>query len=116
MNLPWLSYTPQAELVLFCFFGYGMQQFWSPSYGNTSWTLPFSPHWHVGGVFLTGAGALLLGACSSPPSSRPREATATVVDSRPVLPVEVIASPQQPRANVRLNSRPPGLVTRASSR
>ncbi|MFG2311385.1 APC family permease [Streptomyces sp. NPDC048566] len=31
-------------------------------YGSTSWTLPFPPHWHLGGVFVTGVGALLLGA------------------------------------------------------
>ena len=48
-------------VILFIFFGYGINQYWSPSYGSTSWTLPFSPHWHIGGVFLTGAGALVLG-------------------------------------------------------
>ena len=31
-----------------------------PDYGTTSWTLPFPPHWQVGGVFLTGIGSLLL--------------------------------------------------------
>ncbi|MGW2521693.1 APC family permease [Streptomyces sp. NPDC001617] len=31
-------------------------------YGSTSWTLPFPPHWQLGGVFITGIGALLLGA------------------------------------------------------
>ncbi|MET7301927.1 APC family permease [Embleya sp. NPDC005575] len=31
-------------------------------YGTTYWTLPFPPHWQLGGVFLTGIGALLLGA------------------------------------------------------
>lgn len=36
-------------------------KFWDPAYGNTSWTLPFYPDWHIGGVFLTGAGALILG-------------------------------------------------------
>jgi amino acid transporter len=30
-------------------------------YGSTSWTLPFPPHWQLGGVFVTGIGALLLG-------------------------------------------------------
>ncbi|WP_406288930.1 APC family permease [Embleya sp. NBC_00896] len=30
-------------------------------YGTTYWTLPFPPHWALGGVFLTGIGALLLG-------------------------------------------------------
>ncbi len=28
---------------------------------TTSWTMPFSPHWEIGGIFLTGIGALLLG-------------------------------------------------------
>jgi hypothetical protein len=27
----------------------------------TSWKLPFPPHWEIGGIFLTGIGALLLG-------------------------------------------------------
>ncbi len=27
----------------------------------TSWTMPFAPHWEIGGIFLTGVGALLLG-------------------------------------------------------
>ncbi|OPC83935.1 amino acid transporter [Embleya scabrispora] len=31
-------------------------------YGTTYWSLPFAPHWQLGGVFLTGIGALLLGA------------------------------------------------------
>jgi hypothetical protein len=48
-------------LVLFAFFIYGAKQFWSASYGNTSWLLPFFPHWRIGGVFLTGIGALVLG-------------------------------------------------------
>jgi len=28
---------------------------------TTFWTLPFAPHWAIGGIFLTGIGALLLG-------------------------------------------------------
>jgi len=28
---------------------------------TTSWTMPFPPHWAIGGIFLTGIGALLLG-------------------------------------------------------
>ena len=27
----------------------------------TYWTLPFPPHWKIGGVFLTGIGALVVG-------------------------------------------------------
>jgi amino acid transporter len=50
-----------GALVLFVFFFYGAQQFWSASYGSTFWTLPFPPHWEIGGVFLTGIGALVVG-------------------------------------------------------
>jgi len=28
---------------------------------TTSWTLPFPPHWSIGGIFLTGIGSLVLG-------------------------------------------------------
>jgi hypothetical protein len=28
---------------------------------TTSWRMPFAPHWAIGGIFLTGIGALLLG-------------------------------------------------------
>ncbi|GAA4476108.1 APC family permease [Rhodococcus olei] len=30
-------------------------------YGETSWTLPFAPHWQVGGVFLLGVGSMAAG-------------------------------------------------------
>ncbi|MFF0814290.1 APC family permease [Rhodococcus sp. NPDC003318] len=30
-------------------------------YGETHWTLPFAPHWQIGGVFLLGVGSMLLG-------------------------------------------------------
>ena len=30
-------------------------------YGLSYWTMPFSPHWKIGGIFLTGIGTLLLG-------------------------------------------------------
>ena len=50
-----------GALILFFFFFYGAKQFWSKNYGSTFWTLPFSPHWQIGGVFLTGIGALVLG-------------------------------------------------------
>ncbi|EME16082.1 amino acid permease [Rhodococcus triatomae BKS 15-14] len=32
-----------------------------PEYGETYWTLPFAPHWQVGGVFILGVGSMLLG-------------------------------------------------------
>ena len=50
-----------GAIILFAFFGYACHVFWAADYGNTFWTLPFSPHWAIGGVFLTGVGALLLG-------------------------------------------------------
>ena len=34
---------------------------WNPVNSYTSWTLPFSPHWHIGGVFIIGVGVILLG-------------------------------------------------------
>ncbi|QNS07984.1 APC family permease [Streptomyces xanthii] len=34
---------------------------WDPVNSYTSWTLPVPPHWHIGGVFVIGAGTLLLG-------------------------------------------------------
>jgi amino acid transporter len=34
---------------------------WDPANSATSWTLPFPPHWHVGGTFVIGVGAILLG-------------------------------------------------------
>src|SRR5258708_39375682 len=50
-----------GALILFGFFGYACHVFWAADYGNTFWTMPFSPHWAIGGVFLTGIGALVLG-------------------------------------------------------
>ena len=50
-----------GALILFTFFVYGAYQFWNPTYGFTQWQMPFSPHWHIGGVFLTGVGSLVLG-------------------------------------------------------
>jgi amino acid transporter len=50
-----------GALMLFAFFGYGAYQYWSTDYGETYWTLPFPPHWAIGGVFLTGVGSLVLG-------------------------------------------------------
>ncbi|MBF6237032.1 APC family permease [Nocardia otitidiscaviarum] len=34
---------------------------WQADYGDSAWTLPFPPHWQIGGVFLLGVGTLLLG-------------------------------------------------------
>ncbi len=49
-------------VLLLYFFVDACAVYAAPDYGSTSWTLPFAPHWHLGGVFVIGIGALLLGA------------------------------------------------------
>jgi amino acid transporter len=34
---------------------------WNAETGYTSWTLPFAPHWQIGGIFVLGVGAMALG-------------------------------------------------------
>jgi hypothetical protein len=51
-----------GAITLTFFFIKGINNFWDYTYGSTYWTLPFSPHWKIGGVFLTGIGALVVGA------------------------------------------------------
>jgi amino acid transporter len=41
--------------------GWFLKTHWDPANSMTSWTLPIAPHWHVGGVFIIGVGALVLG-------------------------------------------------------
>ncbi len=48
-------------LILAAFFVYGAYEDWGYMYGLSYWTMPFSPHWKIGGIFLTGIGTLLLG-------------------------------------------------------
>ena len=50
-----------GALSLTYFFFKGAKDFWNYTYGLTYWTLPFSPHWKIGGVFLTGIGSLVVG-------------------------------------------------------
>jgi amino acid transporter len=47
--------------MLFAAGGWSLRNDWSPASSYTSWTLPFGPHWHVGGVFLIGTGAFVCG-------------------------------------------------------
>lgn len=49
-------------LMLLYFFVNACFVYAAADYGSTSWTLPFPPHRQLGGVFVTGVGALLLGA------------------------------------------------------
>jgi len=48
-------------LLLLYFFVNACRVYSAADYGSTSWTLPVAPHWHLGGVFVTGIGALLIG-------------------------------------------------------
>ena len=50
-----------GALILLTAFVRAAIDYASPDYGTTSWTLPFPPHWHLGGVFLTGIGSLVVG-------------------------------------------------------
>ena len=47
--------------MLFAAGAWSLKNDWSPASSYTSWTLPFAPHWHVGGVFLIGTGAFACG-------------------------------------------------------
>jgi hypothetical protein len=51
--------------MLFFALAWSAKDDWNWSGGDgasyTSWTMPFSPHWQIGGVFLLGFGSLLLG-------------------------------------------------------
>ncbi|MEU3463946.1 APC family permease [Streptomyces sp. NPDC006733] len=49
-------------VLLLYFFVNACVVYSAADYGSTSWTMPFPPHWQLGGVFVTGIGALLLGA------------------------------------------------------
>ncbi|WP_369248176.1 APC family permease [Streptomyces sp. R41] len=49
-------------VLLLYFFVNACRVYSAADYGSTSWTLPFPPHRQLGGVFVTGIGALLLGA------------------------------------------------------
>ena len=48
-------------LVLAAFFVFGLYEDWKAVNSQSTWLMPFSPHWRIGGIFLTGVGALALG-------------------------------------------------------
>jgi amino acid transporter len=61
-SLVWKGLAPLVGgVVLFVFFVYSAYLDWAPGATRTSWAMPFSPHWRVGGVFLIGVGGLALG-------------------------------------------------------
>lgn len=59
----WLRLTLPAigGLTLVAAGLWSLKNDWDPANSYTSWTLPFAPHWRVGGVFVIGVGTLLLG-------------------------------------------------------
>jgi amino acid transporter len=48
-------------IILFYCMGYNFWFYWKATNSYTSWSMPFPPHWDLGGVFLLDAGVLLLG-------------------------------------------------------
>ena len=47
--------------ILYGFLAYDIWFDWSPVQSYTSWTMQFSPHWHIGGVFIIGVLSALVG-------------------------------------------------------
>ncbi len=48
-------------VLLFFAVGWTVVTVWAPDAGFTSWTMPFAPHWEIGGVFLIGVGSMAIG-------------------------------------------------------
>jgi amino acid transporter len=75
---------------------FSFYHYWNPTNSYTSWTLPFSPHWHIGGVFLIDLAALVLGVVLMLVYSgiRPRYFRGEVLNkSTPTLVPESIGTP-----------------------
>jgi len=47
--------------ILYAFLAYDIWLDWDPIQSFTSWTMPFSPHWHIGGVFIIGVASFVVG-------------------------------------------------------
>jgi amino acid transporter len=50
-----------GSLILTFFFGYGCYYYWQAANSNTFWTLPFPPHWAIGGIFFSGVLSIAFG-------------------------------------------------------
>jgi amino acid transporter len=48
-------------VIMYTIMAWSLYHDWNPANSDTSWTLPFSPHWHIGGVFVIDAISLLVG-------------------------------------------------------
>ncbi len=61
-------------LMLFGALGYNLWYYWNPTHSTTSWTVPFWPHWHMGGVFVIEMITILIGVVLMVTFSRARPA------------------------------------------
>ena len=48
-------------MILYGFLFYDIWLDWDPVQSYTSWTMQFSPHWHIGGVFIIGVASAIVG-------------------------------------------------------
>jgi amino acid transporter len=48
-------------VLLWAFLAYDVWLDWDPVQSYTSWTMQFSPHWHIGGVFIIGVASAVVG-------------------------------------------------------
>jgi amino acid transporter len=48
-------------VILWAAMIWSFYHYWNAVNSYTTWTLPFSPHWQIGGVFLIDLGAVILG-------------------------------------------------------
>lgn len=57
----WIVLPALGGLTLLAAGVWSLRNDWDPANSQTSWTLPFAPHWQVGGVFVIGVGSALVG-------------------------------------------------------
>ncbi len=48
-------------VILWAILGWALWYYWQPVNSYTTWTLPFPPHWHMGGVFVIDALTIIVG-------------------------------------------------------
>jgi amino acid transporter len=63
-------------VLLFTALGFSVYYDWNPNFGYTYWTMPFSPHWQIGGIWLIAVGTAVVGVvlmfvASATPSLKP---------------------------------------------
>jgi amino acid transporter len=48
-------------VILFVALGFSVYYDWNANFGYTYWTMPFSPHWQIGGIWLIAMGTAVVG-------------------------------------------------------